>query len=560
MPVDPIPAQPQRLAAATAGVLLLAVLVHAPSLRFGFTGLDDRRLILDSQEWLRQPDAWLRAFQEDVFHRGERGFFFRPLLSLSFVVDARLGGAKPAAYHATNLILHLCGVALFLFLSREIGLDRGWMALAGAWFAVHPALVQAVAWIPGRNDTLLGVFALASFLGWLRLSRGGGLAAWGLHLGAFAAALLAKESASILPLLCLLHGALFAPERLRARRTAALVLGWGAIGLLWLVLRRGALAGAALAFAVPSQEALEARSAALLAYLGKAVVPARPSVYATLDDLRLWPGWIALGLVSWRLALARGEALRRALFGLVWFALFLVPVLAKPERSGELELLDHRLYVALFGLAWLLPAKVGSLARLARAGRLAAAAVVALFALGSLLHARHFRDEHAFWKRATEQAPNSAFVWNHYGALAYREGRYHEAERAWLEALELDPLEPLVHGNLGLIYLQRGDLQRAAAHFYRETQVAPGNPAGYFWLGVVRWREGNQEGALELWWRTLETDPRYQQAYDRLARAYAQRGDVQALQLLAQRAQRAGLRLRTPATSREPQEPQPTLP
>src|SRR5262249_39402049 len=76
--------------------------------------------------------------------------YWRPLVTASYVLDAQWGGARPLAYHATNVVLHAAASALVLALLRRFGVGRG-LALAGALaFAVHPALASAVAWIPGR--------------------------------------------------------------------------------------------------------------------------------------------------------------------------------------------------------------------------------------------------------------------------------------------------------------------------------------------------------------------------------------------------------------------------
>ncbi len=66
---------------------------------------------------------------------------------------------------------------------------------AALLFAVHPAAVQTVAWVPGRSDGLMAVFALASLLAWLHFDRSGSRLALGAHLALMAAALLSKETA-----------------------------------------------------------------------------------------------------------------------------------------------------------------------------------------------------------------------------------------------------------------------------------------------------------------------------------------------------------------------------
>src|SRR5580700_8854574 len=62
---------PSRRAAAraSAGLVVLAVaLVHARSLAFGFTGLDDRDLVVGDQAFLARPGSLLRVFGRSYLH------------------------------------------------------------------------------------------------------------------------------------------------------------------------------------------------------------------------------------------------------------------------------------------------------------------------------------------------------------------------------------------------------------------------------------------------------------------------------------------------------------
>src|SRR5439155_1044570 len=74
-------------------------------------------------------------------------------------------------------------------IGRRLALPGAW--LAAAVFAVHPVHVESVAWVTERKNVLSGALYLAAFLAYLR-AAGGARAAYGLALGLFAGALLAK--------------------------------------------------------------------------------------------------------------------------------------------------------------------------------------------------------------------------------------------------------------------------------------------------------------------------------------------------------------------------------
>jgi tetratricopeptide (TPR) repeat protein len=181
-------------------VVLAAVVVHGPALRFEFV-LDDHHLIVRNR-FVREDWSALRAFGHHFFHGapGSPGYY-RPLVVASFALNGRTTGWSPPGFHLVNVLLHGVNAALLFLLARRLGAREPAAALAAALFAVHPATAWPVASIAARVDLLAGTCLL---LAWLALARarrreGGG---WrgavrpaGSVGGAFLAAMLSKESA-----------------------------------------------------------------------------------------------------------------------------------------------------------------------------------------------------------------------------------------------------------------------------------------------------------------------------------------------------------------------------
>ena len=136
---------------------------------------------------------------------------YLPVRDLSLRLDIALFGDWTPGYHLHNLALYalLCWL-VFAVTRRIVALlgERGTDATAVAAvtatvFAVHPAHVEAVAWIAGRRDLLAGLFGVLAVLAWLRVLAGGrGAAGWyAASALALLAALLSKASALPLPAL-----------------------------------------------------------------------------------------------------------------------------------------------------------------------------------------------------------------------------------------------------------------------------------------------------------------------------------------------------------------------
>lgn len=99
---------------------------------------------------------------------GVRPDELRPLLALSYQVDASWGAASPLAYHLTNIALHVLNSLLVMGIARRAA-GLGWTGagLAGALFAVLPSQAEVGAWISGRADSLPALFYLSTFLAYV---------------------------------------------------------------------------------------------------------------------------------------------------------------------------------------------------------------------------------------------------------------------------------------------------------------------------------------------------------------------------------------------------------
>jgi len=109
-------------------------------------------------------------------------------------------GTETSGHHLLNVALHALASALLVALFLSTGIPRSAAVLGGAFFLLHPANVEAVAWISQLKSTLALVLSLAALLAY---SRRPGLAS-----ALFVLALLAKPTAAFaLPVVALLDWA-----------------------------------------------------------------------------------------------------------------------------------------------------------------------------------------------------------------------------------------------------------------------------------------------------------------------------------------------------------------
>ncbi len=206
-------AEPRRPEAAGVAALLLmgmGVAVLFPTLDVGY--------VSDDYPHIAALEAGASPF--DPMPAGT-GTYVRPLLMASMAAERALwpGDAAPL-HHAVNLAIHLAAALLLWALVRRLrprepadrpAADPGALFALGVagLFLLHPVQVDDVAWIAGRQDSLVGLALLAGVLGVAAWSRGGPKAWLALPVAGLPVALLAKES-----------GVVYAPS---------LVLAWAAM-------------------------------------------------------------------------------------------------------------------------------------------------------------------------------------------------------------------------------------------------------------------------------------------------------------------------------------------
>ncbi|HEU4719527.1 MAG TPA: hypothetical protein VFU15_16905, partial [Bacteroidia bacterium] len=119
-------------------------LLYAVTLGYGFSPMDERWLITQEQATLSHFSNLPKLFTTSTL-----GFYYRPFLNVTFMIDTVTGGGDKMYFHLTNILLHaVCCALLFRFFLVS-GIEKHVAFFAALLFAVHPVNVHAVAWIPG---------------------------------------------------------------------------------------------------------------------------------------------------------------------------------------------------------------------------------------------------------------------------------------------------------------------------------------------------------------------------------------------------------------------------
>jgi protein O-mannosyl-transferase len=458
---------------------------------FGFTELDDRDLIVDDQAFLARWSSVFRAFTRAYMHAVDPQHpYYRPLVVVSYVIDAQWSGTRPFGYHATNVLVHVLASVLCFALFLRLDFGRLVACLGALVFAVHPWLVCAVAWIPGRNDSLLAVFVFAAWLAFLSDARRPRSVARIGHVTLFGLALLTKETATVLPLVFGAHLVMVEGRRARLvhrpRALVSVVVGWaGCLGARFGV--RGMGGGSPLC-AMASEIGHHARL--LPAGLGEIIFPIRPALIGVVDDAPVGLGLLAMALVllfTWSIPGVRRPVV---LFGGVAFGLWSLPALAVP---GTL-VCHHRLYLPACGVL-IMVAEIVRAVSVERRVVLAFGGVTVLascaVALGT---ASTFRDGRAFALASVDAAPRSPLAHVCMGRMYQARGDGERALSEYQTAVDLGAID-VVHNNMAVIYMANARWAEAEREIREELAVDPRYARAFANLAIVLRHEGRPDDA-----------------------------------------------------------------
>lgn len=225
------------------GSALLALLLYLPVFRYGFVR-DDRELFADNPFVRAHGYLWMLLSSDFWSSSGADSGLWRPLVTLSYWVDGRLGGWLPAWFHTVNLLSHVAVTALVAWVVVAFGAPVAAAWVAGLLFAVMPAHVEPVAWISGRTDVWCALFGLLAIALHLRSNGRRGVMWRTAAALAFLLALFSKESAA--PLLVVLGAIEWRRSAAEGRaRTVFLELApYAALAAAWAVLHQRVAPGA----------------------------------------------------------------------------------------------------------------------------------------------------------------------------------------------------------------------------------------------------------------------------------------------------------------------------
>ncbi len=481
-------------------IAVVVVLVFSQTLGFQFVPYDDQAYITGNAyvagglTW--RGLLWALTYWDaggQLAHPGVENLW-HPLTWISHMLDAQVFGLRvPGGHHFTSLLLHGGTAWLVYLFGRELTASRVAALVAALLFAIHPLRVESVAWVSERKDVLSGLLFFGSLLLVLRNHRG-------MALLVFLAAMMAKPSTVILPVVAILAvgwrdgerswGWKFWWDRLVEWRwwfAAALATALLAV---WFQSRG---THAPLMDSLPFGYRLLHLAGGLLFTAWRSIVPVDLSFhyayprYSTAVAAGAWALLLGLGILGWM----RRRQNPGLFFALAWFLICSLP------SSGLLYVgtsftADRYTYLSLTGAFAMFGLWVAG-REFFRVRVLLAGGMILALALISHRQCGVWRDGWTLFSHAETVQPANPVVLINLGAMHQQAGQHAEAKTIFRRILQGAPGDSRAWFNLGNSLRDTGETGEAAEAFRQAVKIDPRSANAWRNLGLVLSEQTNPD-------------------------------------------------------------------
>ncbi len=528
------------------GFLLIAFvfIAYAPVFHAGF--------IWDDESHLTQNPCIIGPLGLKEVWTTTRAVYY-PLVLTTFWAVHKLVGLNPLPYHLLNVLMHAASAVLLWRVLRQLEVNGAW--LGAALWALHPVMVQSVAWVTELKNTQSCLFYLLSivfFLSWeeqarvTRAVRIKSMLMFALSLTCFVLATLSKPSVVMLPVVLALcvwwqRGRIVWKDAV-ALTPFLLISALASAWTIWEQKFHASAVGPDWAQTWPERLIIAGR--AIWFYLAKLVWP-HPLIFIYPRwEIYSWQ-WMAylpllaatVGLiVLWSLP---GKAGRALFFAASYYVVSLFPVLGFFSvyffRYSFVS--DHFQYLASMGPLALAGATISeSFRRLAVTVSLRRGPVflrVGLCGILLVLLAALTRQQSAvyhglitLYTRTLAKNPGCWMAHYNLGIALHDQGETDKAISHYRQAIELRPGYAEAHYNLGRLLAEKGEFNDAINHYEAALATNPADVEAHNNLGATLFQAGRIDDAIANYQEALAARPDYADASCNLADALLAKGDM----------------------------------
>jgi Tfp pilus assembly protein PilF len=547
-------------------LLSLITLAYLPTFSGEFL-LDDHPLVSENPYIKQSRSFWSYFSQEDgvsphgkmsEYHTG----YYRPLINITYFINYKLWGMRPAAFRAVNLAFHLMtSMLLFLVVAKYY---QGIVPLVTAlFFGLHPVNTGAVSWVAARNNILVSLFSLASFYFYAFRKPEKETLYMAISLLFYTVALFCKEFALMLLPIFIVYDIIVRGETFRDRRRWLGYVPYAVVLALYLLMRwlvtesvlspgEGTSSGFQRLYFVPYLVLYDLRLI-FLPYGLHSFIVSYPKTFLSWEAAVGFGGLSLLGLL-----LRRYRREKMIVFPFCAFMIGLFPVLNIVSTSAVSVVSMRWLY---FPLVFFMLFFGWALDRILRWKKTTSMLIISpflaylgmhsyflnlsqwhdewslfhrevmgfknFFYAGGLAEKYHDRNDYKnaekYYRLTVLHFPDNVTDQINYAALLVELKKPREAlaQLERVRAVKMTPEERgRLYNNQGMAYLQLGRLDEAVCSFEHAVQLAPSDAMFWANLGGAYGNMGRYEDSVSALRKGLEIDPNSTELRKNLAVTY----------------------------------------
>ena len=526
-------------------VLLTTLVIYWPALHGGLVWDDDANV---TRPDLQSLSGLYRIWFDPAATAADAQYY--PVVHTAFWIEHKLWGDAYVGFHLVNVFWHSIAVLLVYSIVNRLQIPGA--LLAAAIFAVHPVMVESVAWMTEQKNTLSTVLYLSAMLAYLKWSAtsnatqppappqvnpvDNSIRPWqyALSITLFALALLAKTATVTFPVALLIilwwqRGAL------SVRRDVLPVVPFFALSVaaglmtIWVETKLVGAEGSEFELTFVQRFLLAGRD--IWFYLGKLVWPTSLSFTYTRWNIEpsQWWQWtysiaaLAATIILWTIR----RRWRGPLAAWLFFCGSLFPVLGfvNVYMFRFTFVADHLQYLPSLGIIVLVSAGIAiGLTRASLPVRWGGVGlcVAWLMTLTTLSHqqSKMYADIFTLYQTTLELNPGSWMAHNNLGLELAKRGKMDEAIKHYRSSIELNTKSISARNNLGRALTDKGQIPEAIAVLRDALAIKPDDPIILNSLGIALIHSNKFTEAREPLERALAIKPDYAECYINMGLVY----------------------------------------
>jgi len=516
-------------------ILLVAIplALYFRAINYQFSSMDDTDMITAVYNINGGTVSLKDAFTHDSFMTSSS--FYRPVQTISFMLDEQFASLQPWIYHLSNIILHILTViTLFSFL-KKTGLREEISFLLAMLFAVHPLLTDAAAWVPARGDLLLTLFSLLSFITFLLYTESRKKINLVLHGLFFLLALFSKETVILLPVLMLSYLYIKPRKDFKLTNTGPFILIWTLSFIAFYSLRQGVIKNSLPPYIFGITPLIKNLPVIPITF-GKFFLPINLSTLPQYDSISLITGLlIIIVITSLFYIFIKGDR-RFAIWGACWFLAFSIPpmLLRLPGSDFGFEYFENRAYLPAAGILVIIGLLANELFKkfsfnnIIRSGAL----VILIYGVITIIHLPAFSEPISFFTSAVDASSGNALALFSRGNKYKEAGNYQQAMIDYNNAIKVCSIYSGPYFSIGEIYKITGDLKQSDHYYsvaldydtlYKNINIL--YDKAYLSLSAVKIQQNKFEDALTILNKADQLYPGGPNIFNNMGYAYAALGN-----------------------------------